>query len=260
MSSLGRGEGAQSFPGISEGLPSVEVGWDGQRGNHISPSHAPETKSPISTSFPPSAEGLLAPHLLRASRCGTGVFGQPHHGPGAEHGEGLELRELGQGTGGAGASRRRCPGQAGPGGLGVAVPPLQEFPPVGVIGNRLGAGRDAGSRPAPQGPPAGKVFPAPCWRGDPGQSPGSILCAPHAQHLHSRSYRTLQPTREASVVPPCRTGLNTEGPYVLDREREEVGDTWGSRILGCQWASRSLGPESLSRVWEEQMNFPGAPR
>lgn len=33
-------------------------------------------------------------------------------------------------------------GQAGPGGLGVAAPPLWEFPPVGVIENRLREDRE----------------------------------------------------------------------------------------------------------------------
>lgn len=258
---MGRGEGAQSFPGISKGLPSAEVGWDGQRGNHTKPSHAPETKSPISTSFPPSAKELLVPHPLRAFRCGTGVFGQPHHRPGSEHGEGLELRELGQGTGGAGASRRRCPGQAGPRGLGVAVPPLQEFPPVGVIGYRLGAGRDAVMEACTQmvwGQPRrvplqARSSPHPCWLGDPGQSPEKHLVCPPRPAL---TFQILQ-------NPPADTPRR---PWSLP-----VGRAWTGSVrrletprapgfLAVSGHPGAWGPESLSRVWDEQMNFPGAPR
>lgn len=107
---------------------------------------------------------------------------------GLSTGEGLDWRELGQGNR-RGWSRRRCPGQAGPGGLGVAVPPLQEFPPVGVIGNRLGAGQGcsdgdphtASVGPAPQGLSAGKTSPnTPVVWGGQDKAPRNILCAPHA--------------------------------------------------------------------------------
>lgn len=63
---------------------------------------------------------------------------------GPRTGESQDLREEGQGSR-RGWSKRAVlsragsdvPGQAGPRGLGVTVPSLREFPPVGVIGNRL---------------------------------------------------------------------------------------------------------------------------
>lgn len=95
---------------------------------------------------------------------------------GLHTGEGLDWRELGQGNR-RGWSRRWYPGQAGPGGLGVAVPLLQEFPPVGVIGNRLGAGQGCsdGDRECGAGPRGvslqGRPSPTPLLAGGPGTKP-----------------------------------------------------------------------------------------
>lgn len=86
------GDGVHNFPGISEGVPSVEDGWDGQTGNHIKPNHGTRDLwepafllcmlgmwlSPHFYLISPSVKGLLAPYFLYAFRCGKGVFAQPH--------------------------------------------------------------------------------------------------------------------------------------------------------------------------------------
>ena len=94
------------------------------------------------------------------------------------------------------------PGQAGPGGLGVAAPPLRELLPVGVTGNRLQSRqglhsdgvlllhtKSVGPSEAPWGLAAGKVLlHLSYWLGH----AKSILGAkPPAQDLHSGSHTTL---------------------------------------------------------------------
>ena len=95
MSSLGTGEGVPSIPGISEGLPSMEVGWMGQTGNHMKPSHdARDLWEPafvlcilrmwlfphfyLSFSICEKAAGAS---LLHAFRCGKGSLASPTTGP-----------------------------------------------------------------------------------------------------------------------------------------------------------------------------------
>ena len=116
------------------------------------------------------------------------------------------------------------PGQSGPRGLGVAVPLLQKFPPVGVIGNRFrsrpGLHSDGDLHtesvgPAPRGLSAGKVFPnTPMgWGTQEGQSPEKHpVCPPPmpSTYIEDLTRPSCQHS-EASVVPPHPPDLNING-------------------------------------------------
>lgn len=170
---------------------------------------------PDRTSVSPPAKGVQASHF-HAFTYGKGFFVHPCRGP--RTGESQDLREEGQG------SRRgwsKCavlsragsdvPGQTGPWGLGVAVPSLWEFPPVGVIGNRLRSRQGMHSTGVlhtewagrgPMGLLQGRYS---RWLGHPRTS-----CVPTP--VPSPCIQDLtQPSCQHSLAPPHVTDLNTEG-------------------------------------------------